>query len=182
MQIFFRKCSIRQKSESVYLEQKKYEEYNKGKKYLVCPNFRIGDQRYTKLHFKPSLALLLDFQWQISALINPNNTPERKPEIVLEPEALKPANKVTSEPSPISEPSVSVTPEQASTLNTLEGDTPDNSVGIVEKSVSNVRADIQDTKIIDALEKLVKLHQQGFIDDTEFSQAKSKLLQSLVDP
>ena len=155
---------------------------NKGKKYLVCPYFRIGDQRYTKLHFKPSLALLLDFQWQISALINPNNTPERKPEVVLEPEALKPVNKVTSEPSPISEPSVSVTSEQVSTLNTLERDTPDNSVGIVEESVSNVRVDIQDTKIIDALEKLVKLHQQGFIDDTEFSQAKSKLLQSLVDP
>lgn len=154
---------------------------SKGKKYLICPYFRIGDQRYTKLHFKPSLALLIDFQWQISGIINPNSTPERKKEIIPDEAALKPAKLQVQRPALARKvPRENKAETPVAKVLSQEQSKPLDGVSDGEKS-KPVNKEVQDTKIVDAIEKLVKLHQEGFLDDDEFANAKAKLLQSLVD-
>lgn len=151
------------------------------KKFVVCPYFRIGDQRYTKLHFKPSLVLLVDFQWQLSKAINPTKTPERKAEIIPDEEALKPAKVVSvTRKRPAVKPQAPVQTRHTNgntQVKVAEQSAPPASVNQTDTKL----ADVQDTKIIEALEKLVQLHQQGVLDDDEFTKAKRKLIQSLVD-
>ncbi|QOL26197.1 SHOCT domain-containing protein [Thalassotalea sp. LPB0316] len=156
-----------------------------GKKYLICPYFRIGDQRYTRLHFKPSLALLIDFQWQLSTLINPQATPERKKEIVPDKSCLKPATQIpqsgqSNQQLPFNKTDKEDIAEQPVSKQQTSTDTSPPQEQKLNDQLEKL-SDVQDTKIIDALEKLAKLHQQGFIDDAEFLSAKTKLLQSLVD-
>ena len=50
----------------------------------------------------------------------------------------------------------------------------------VDKS-SKLNANLVDIQLVNTLEKLVELKQQGFLDEEEFIQAKAKLLNSLID-
>lgn len=62
--------------------------------------------------------------------------------------------------------------EQASTVNTPHDKTMDT---------SGHASGIVDAELVNALEKLVQLNKQGFLTQVEFSQAKAKLLSSLID-
>ena len=49
-----------------------------------------------------------------------------------------------------------------------------------ESIEESINTGLIDTELVNALEKLVRLKQQGFLSSEEFSQAKAKLLKNLI--
>jgi len=133
---------------------------NNGKSYLVCMYLRKGNQRFTKVKFFDILEKVIDWNWFIAKELNPQATEERQVEILTTPPPAKViVPKVAKKKAPASpEPEIELTSETTKTSSELHD------------------IAVHDTELINSLDKLANLKQQGFLTEEEFSLAKAKIL------
>ena len=154
----------------------------------ICCYLREGNQRLTKERFEEIVELSIDFAWFISDKINPNSTEER-PEKEKRPveKAVRTQTFLKKvEKNKVAESSHSGTESAKIPTSNLvnENQTITKEVGR-KQSAGDVHSKAQqqklDMELIEALDKLVKLKQQGFLTAEEFNNAKTKLLKDLTE-
>lgn len=131
-----------------------------GHQYPICLYYRRGNQRLTKTKFTLVLEQVINFCWQLSATITPEHTGER--------ELAQQAQMITSHDHVIAPSQVTIQTKETATNSAQE------SIAIAEVVAE------ADGQIVDALEKLATLKQEGLLTASEFEQAKSKLLHDLL--
>jgi hypothetical protein len=137
---------------------------DKDNSYTVCLYLRKGNNRVTDSTYYEVIDILIDLCWVISKHINSQATDTR---LIF---------KVTSASTYVQLSSQETASQKASRQdkNDHSIDDPVESKTTVENSANQTT---QQTEVVDALGKLVNLHQQGYLTDQEFSLAKAKLLQ-----
>ncbi|WP_158968946.1 SHOCT domain-containing protein [Paraglaciecola sp. L3A3] len=140
----------------------------KKEKVTACLYFRKGKRRTTGAKYPDVIDIIMDFCWQLSRQINPNNTEERS--VTLSEKIYQTPRYIVTPTKPQfsrhnSQDKISVDPN----ISPLAQDKPTDK--------DDITAEIISTEVVDALEKLANLHQQGLLTDEEFTVAKSKLLQ-----
>jgi len=129
------------------------------KKYIICLYLRKGNQRLTKAKYFDTLEALIDWNWFISSQLNPEATDIRKAKV--------PVAKKVVENKP-SKPKQSLVTEQEPNIE---------KVSVLKQSTAELHnIALNDAELINALDKLVNLKQQGFLTHEEFSMAKAKIL------
>jgi hypothetical protein len=134
--------------------------FDKDDSYTVFLYLREGNNRVTGETYYEVIEILLDLCWVISKHINEQATETRlNPRIAFSPisarkKSLRQAEHRDNTNHSIEEPAESETTQPKSTGQAT-----------------------QQNELVDALDKIVSLHQQGYLTDEEFSLAKSKLLQ-----
>lgn len=137
---------------------------DKDNSYTVCLYLRKGNNRVTDSTYYEVIDILIDLCWVISKHINSQATDTR---LIF---------KVTSASTYVPSSSQETASQKASRQDKSDHsiDDPVASKTTVENSANQTT---QQTEVVDALGKLVNLHQQGYLTDQEFSLAKAKLLQ-----
>jgi len=160
---------------------------NHNKSYIVCLYMRKGSNRVTKKSFSVVIDDLIDWCWLIATKINSDETAKRmkKPSISSEPETN------SAEPSQNEDLLANQASENhASAYKILKTEPVAEKELISEEpipmDVEEGRNTVEqsgaiDTELVNALEKLVDLKQQGFLTQEEFTKAKENLLRSLFD-
>ena len=154
---------------------------NQNTRYFFCLYFRVGNIRHTKLKYQQVINKVIDWQWLFAQYINPEVTTKRKIKVKLKQEET-----ATSA-------LVSTTSSEQLCEKTLE----DNSTEIVQEiekidsyHATSVQRNPQgrdddaadlDTKLVTALDKLVLMKKQGYLDESEFNIAKTKILKTLAN-
>jgi LPXTG-motif cell wall-anchored protein len=134
--------------------------------YTICLYLRKGNNRVTGAKYYRAVDVLIDLCWVISKRINPELTETRiVPVVTFSRPNLPIATRQTA----------GAPPSRNVNVNTKLG----RSKLTVPKSdiLKPSEQPTQQTDVVEALEKLVNLHQQGYLSDEEFSLAKSNLLQ-----
>jgi hypothetical protein len=136
----------------------------KGDSFRVSLYLRKGNSRVTGTKYDEIIDILVDLCWSISKCINFKYTETRIIPIVK-----------------YFHPSMKVSPIQSNKLQQRQHEKIEDSIqvpakytGTASKSSNQVKSQ---TGLVDALNKLVNLHQQGYLSDEEFRLAKTKLLQ-----
>lgn len=149
--------------------------------YLFCLYFRIGNIRHTKLKYSKVINKVIDWQWFFSQLIHPKTTSERK------------INSKTETINQIDSSTISVTkaPRHSAPLKpsqvAMNSEIPDQDVLTNETTLrdklykTNDSTIDADTQLIAALDKLVMMKKQGYLDENEFNMAKTKILKDLAN-
>ena len=148
--------------------------------YLFCLYFRIGNIRHTKLKYQEVINKVIDWQWLFAQYINPDVTTKRKIKVQLAREIPSPSKTKKTTTAPTTRPE---TLEDNSTpvtqiLETSNISNTDN--GLPANSTQDGSADI-DTKLVAALDKLVIMKKQGYLSESEFNIAKTKILKNLTN-
>jgi len=170
---------------------------NHKNSYTVCLYMRKGSNRITKKSYTKVINELIDWCWFIGEKLNKDGTEKRiKKSISLpkEKSAIKPTkDNITSLPSqvdairPITDKPENESPSKADNEDSL---TPmivsENNHTVAPASEKNIEIGVNqnpaiNTELVDALEKLVELKQQGFLTMEEFSKAKETLLKNLFE-
>ena len=153
-------------------------------KFIICLYLRKGNQRLTKESYHETIEKLFDWSWLVARQLNANETGKRvirvKTEVIKKP-VTDFTNKVKKNTKANKENQVEKS-RQASRVN-HEAAAKHNSESRSENrlyAASKQQESTTDAELINALDKLVKLKQQGFLSDKEFTSAKSKLLQDLL--
>jgi|GEM_PF-771520 len=161
--------------------------------YITCLYLRKGNDRITKRSYYQVIDDLIDWCWLIAKKINAENTSTRKarPKISAA-EKSKSEHKLHDE-TPLHKQAAIIRPvtHQQAKQQSSESIASKANDEIITPKVSrssdkevnpenSVSAGLVDTELVNALEKLVKLKQQGFLDAEEFAQAKAKLLKNLI--
>ena len=143
------------------------------KRYLICLYFRIGNIRHTKLKYSKVIDKAIDWQWLFAQHINPCSTSKRK--ILVKTLKAKPVQRQDSNVVP----QVSTESKPEESLIELEA-IPDDAL---DKQTVNDEANNShiDAKLVAALDKLVALKKQGYLDENEFDTAKAKILKDLTN-
>ena len=162
--------------------------------YTICLYMRKGSDRITKMSYKEAIDKLVDWCWLIAQQINSDNTGKRKiPKCSTVTEnankedkkgvslhhqaaAVRPAMNNSSSREDVSDEkqTENIDMESGSKTGVKAAKNPQHSK--THKETSEV-----DTELVNALEKLVDLKQQGFLTVEEFSQAKAKLFENLLN-
>ncbi|MCJ8321083.1 MAG: SHOCT domain-containing protein [Colwellia sp.] len=153
--------------------------------YSISLYARKGNQRVTKKRYKDVIEELVDWCWLIARSINGQNTGQRTPRPTLKSTAPKPTNDggtQTNKKANNQEAINKVIAKMSSKTQTAQKN--DLLVNTNPRrplsDVSNHNGMI-DAELVNALDKLVKLKQQGFLTDDEFTKAKEKLLRNLIN-
>ena len=160
------------------------------KNYIVCLYMRKGNDRVTKKTYSVVIDDLIDWCWLIATKINADETKTRnkKPVISSEP-VVDSAEQKHNQTSLYNQPAAiqPTTHESIQAQQSLEDDLPHEQTETI-KANENIEVAKQpnqnntiDTELVNALEKLVNLKQQGFLTHKEFTKAKENLMQSLFD-
>ena len=179
-----------------------------NKSYTVCLYIRKGSDRITKKPYLTVIDDVVNWCWLMAEKINPIETAKRKEKAIISSDAIDnsdtyqnkpPLHQQTSaikadvldykemtEAINVQNPIVSnVVNDEAVIANKPSDDTDhhynQNSVDKSSLSPSSPQEKIIDTELVDALEKLVNLKQQGYLTEQEFIKAKENLLQNLLD-
>ncbi len=143
------------------------------KRYLICLYFRVGNIRHTKLKYSKVIDKAIDWQWLFAQHINPSATSKRK--VLVKTQSKKPIQSQkpfsSTEVNPNSTPADNLTEQVSSTEDNLN-----QKAVAIEESTSHIDADL-----VAALDKLVALKKQGFLDENEFDTAKAKILKDLTN-
>ena len=160
-----------------------------------CVYLREGNQRYTKAKFADICEYLIDWCWFYSTQVNPAATGKRK----IKPKLETPV-KIPAKPKlPVNKTESSATSQTndaaPAPLNkhrtqsdlTAQTDSPQTKVAMVSETpgvAPNTGASREnsalDSQIIESLDKLSRLKQQGHLTEEEFNKAKAKLLRDLT--
>lgn len=145
---------------------------DKNTLYSFCLYYRIGNVRHTKLKYSKTLEKIIDWNWHFSSLINPDASEQR----VVEP---KPSSLDKTSDSKQSAPIHQVVKNDVlKTTNKIEHSDSQQEQTILGKNVQPQPS--ENTEFIAALDKLVTMKKEGFLDEAEFNATKAKLLQSIV--
>ena len=138
---------------------------DKNGTYPVSLYLRKGNSRVTSSKYNEVIGVLIDLCWIISKHINPTGTEARL---------------VTKRPAIT--PSFATIPKQSTKAKAGKSEhqtSPEPALPELAKSNPPEQGEPQ-SEVIDALDKLVNLHQKGYLSDQEFNAAKSKVLQNLL--
>jgi hypothetical protein len=171
---------IRQVSLSLTDINKKY--------YTVCLYMRKGNDRVTKQTYSVVIEGLIDWCWLFGEKINADETSERKkkPIVSSKPE-LEPIdqsnnrNSLYTQPEEINPAKRESLEIQPTSIDKLPEETIEVEEEIIHEPEPLISNSTVDTELVNALEKLVDLKQQGFLTPEEFTVAKENLLRSLFD-
>ncbi|WP_448547421.1 SHOCT domain-containing protein [Thalassotalea fusca] len=170
-------------------------------RYECCIYLREGNQRYTKAKFAEVCGYLIDWCWFYSEQINPTATgkrivkskPEAKTKLVktTTPPAQanansNPSSTTQAQPTSLQQPKpVGIEAMRGEKITKVASSSPH-----VETTLAHETSPVQsndrrtdpmlDSQIIESLDKLSKLKQQGHLTEEEFNQAKAKLLRDLT--
>ncbi|MFT5295134.1 MAG: hypothetical protein ACI9YH_001144 [Colwellia sp.] len=136
---------------------------NNAKTHVVCLYLRKGNQRLTKAKYFDTLETAIDWSWFIANQLNPTDTSIRT---VKETVMNKPREKVHSKPK-ISPVDVNESEKKETKI-----------IKQTQEELHDIA--VHDSELINALDKLVNLKQQGFLTDEEFSLAKAKILSDMT--
>ncbi|MGL1957594.1 MAG: SHOCT domain-containing protein [Colwellia sp.] len=159
---------------------------NKNKHYCIYLYLRKGDNRITRKSYYNVIDDLLDLYWLIAQQINADNTEIRnikkaKPSIIKNYTFSQQNNaelNAESSTEPIVPPENRVQDKVANTQKNNNAITQEHTEKVADKAANR---EIIDTELVNALERLVRLKQQGFLTEEEFKQAKAKLLKGLLN-
>ena len=147
------------------------------KNYIICLYMRKGSDRVTKKSYSIVVEDLIDWCWLIASKINPDATEQRKEKPIISTKPLP--DKLVQEQEKNSLHAHASVNKQATQpvlkVQTKDADLSDESGVRIEKQ------NAIDTNLVDALEKLVNLKQEGFLTEEEFTKAKENLMSSLFD-
>lgn len=152
--------------------------------YIVGLYFRVGNIRHTKLKYSKMINKVIDWQWLFSQYINQEVTTKRK--IKVQPKQEEPVNH-TAIPTTVSpkEPDESLKQEQITSnqhiVQTGEADTHLSVPSTNESQSIDTKTIDLDTEFVTALDKLIMMKKQGFLNETEFNIAKTKILKNLAN-
>ncbi|TWX51056.1 SHOCT domain-containing protein [Colwellia hornerae] len=134
-----------------------------AKIYVVCLYLREGNQRLTKTKYFDTLESLIDWSWFIAKQLNPDATATRPIQVTVVKSAIKKVTKkAKNKPDAIEIP-------------VIEEPLPNKQTAAALHDIV-----VHDSELINALDKLVDLKQQGFLTDEEFSLAKAKILSDMT--
>jgi hypothetical protein len=135
----------------------------KGNSFRVSLYLRRGSSRITATKYHEVIDILFDLCWGISKCINLKDTETRIIPIVK-----------------YFHPNMKVSPKQYSKTQQIKHDKIEGSIQEPANHKSKVsqseNQEKSQTELVDALDKLVNLHQQGYLSGEEFRLAKIKLL------
>lgn len=150
--------------------------------YLFGLYYRVGNIRHTKLKYSKVINKVIDWQWLFSQYIKPEVTAKRK--IKVKPKQEEPViyTVIPTTASP-KEPENSLKQENIhSAQNIVQTVGNDNHSSTSSKnetqSIETKPLDL-DTEFVTALDKLIMMKKQGFLNETEFNIAKTKILKNL---
>ncbi|MCW8832073.1 MAG: SHOCT domain-containing protein [Colwellia sp.] len=174
--------------------------------YSVCLYLRKGSNRITKKSYFKVVDYLIDWCWFIGKQLNPTQTGKRKAKAIVKssettqgavkknvtplhnqaaairPVTHKAVGKSTSIPEAGVQPKPKVRVDNAASSQTVDNSSAQPKAQKVSGTSVNENAKSTiDTELVNALEKLVNLKQQGFLTADEFAQAKAKLLKNLFN-
>lgn len=141
---------------------------NQNNRYLICLYFRVGNIRHTKLKYNKAIDKAIDWQWLFAQYINPKSTTKRKIKVKVKQE--KPPNRqaqTTKSTQNIIAADANTAAQERLTTNQSQNS--DDNAGDI------------DTKLVAALDKLVMMKKQGFLNEHEFNNAKTKILKDLAN-
>ena len=160
--------------------------------YVTCLYLRKGNNRITKKSYFEVVDDLVEWCWLIAQSITPEQTGKRdkKPRISAEEVALYQHR--THDETPLHKQAAAIRPathqvEPADKPVVQENTIPERPTKAATAASTEVEpsskqhSSKEDTELVIALEKLVKLQKQGFLSADEFAQAKAKLLKNLID-
>jgi hypothetical protein len=163
---------------------------DKGK-YIVCLYFRKGSDRITKKSYYEVVDDIIDWCWFIAQAINTSQTRERplKPKVITDD--VVSAEKDYLDDTPLHAQAANIRPvthlSKISTISDVIEPEKESQATLSENkkttsanlhSADNITSVKVETELVNALEKLVKLQQQGFLTADEFELAKAQLLTS----
>jgi len=133
---------------------------NKNEEYLICTYLREGNQRLTKEKYETVIEKVIDWQWYTSSKINVAHVADR---VVMAPpiKTSKPTTRVIKNSS-----------QSSSKLDVILKQLEQPS----QKTLTKSETEKVNTKLIDALNKLAILKDQGYLNEEEFEMAKNNLL------
>jgi len=159
-------------------------------KYNICTYLRKGNQRLTKAGYHETVEKLIDWCWLIAQQLNASETGKRI--IRVKPVIQKQTHTsyASSAPESKEETQISVADQK---MNACSADKKPNTEAKTDtkasaetKPVAGLKTAAKqsessvDAELVNALDKLGKLKQQGFLSEEEFASAKAKLLQDLL--
>lgn len=135
-----------------------------AEEFLIFSYLREGNQRLTKEKYHTVIEQVIDWQWYVSSKINTKYTP----------------NRVIQTKSPVTTKTV-IAPSKAikTTTQNLTNDIPHKTT--IKNASTKGSTGKVDTQLIDALNKLVLLKEQGYLNEDEFNLAKANLLEGLTN-
>ncbi|GAC17380.1 hypothetical protein [Paraglaciecola arctica] len=137
--------------------------------YPVCLYLRKGNNRVTGTKYYRCVDILIDLCWVISKQLNPKVTETRIVPVVTFPHRHIPvATSQTADPASSRNNNANKSNKMLASSN-LPTPKPE---ALKPEAQSTPK-----TEVVNALEKLVHLHKQGYLSDEEFSLAKTNLLQ-----
>ncbi len=140
--------------------------------YIFHLYFRVGNTRHTKLKYNTVINKVIDWNWLFSSVINAESTEKRKIRV-----------KQTVE-KPVSLSNAKI--RKAAIIKPLKSELTDNnsdalSAGSSAAISNNDDTTSKDTELVAALDKLVEMKKQGYLNESEFNAAKAKILKSLAN-
>jgi hypothetical protein len=137
------------------------------KTHVICLYLRKGNQRLTKEKYLDALENIIDWNWFIANKLNPEATENREIKVPVVHAPIKKSRSKVPKKAKKNE-DADQNPEIVAT-NTIEQ---------TKEELHNIA--MNDSELINALDKLVNLKQQGFLTDEEFSLAKAKILSDMT--
>jgi len=133
------------------------------KTHVVSLYLRKGNQRLTKVKYTDTLEAVIDWSWFIASQLNLEETGSRKiKKAVVNKSIIKTPKK------PITKPVIAQEPEKQEQTKRKQ----------TQEELHDIA--VHDSELINTLDKLVNLKQQGFLTDEEFSLAKAKILSDMM--
>lgn len=154
------------------------------KRHVICLYLRKGSDRITKKGYFTVVDETIDWCWLIAENINSKQTGKRsfkhkstadKGHTDHKAHDDTPLHKQAAIIRPVALPRVDAIEPEKEVKATFPEQNHDD-VALVEKPDPTATKSVKvETELVNALEKLVKLRQQGFLTEDEFNQAKAKL-------
>ncbi|AZQ85911.1 hypothetical protein EKO29_19065 [Colwellia sp. Arc7-635] len=154
-------------------------------RYLFCLYYRVGNIRHTKLKYHEVINKALDWQWTFAQNIAPDTIEKRQLKTKQAQPLIKAAiqrkrsDDVVTQVNEISLVKVPQSSDKAATNNHDFNNSADNMSGqnpLSENKATTVTHDSFDTEFVAALDRLVSMKKQGYLDEREFNIAKAKIL------
>ena len=160
---------------------------NHDKSYTICLYMRKGSDRITKKTYSVVIEDLIDWCWLIAQKINKDETKKRAKKTALTTDSSK-VNKHQDQ-MPLHDQAAAIRPSKPSAVKVIDNlENNANKAQPTTEPATDSTAPFEhhqnstiNTELVNALEKLVSLKQQGFLTQDEFTKAKDKLLQSLFN-
>jgi hypothetical protein len=154
-------------------------------KYVICLYLRKGSDRITKNSYFEVIDNAIDWCWTIANEINAKQTGNRTFRAKITPADIAKGDHKTHNDTPLHRQAANIRPvthlhsiiESVKPAKVAEFTTSEEDGDKLPNRLNNTALESAkiETDLVNALEKLVKLHQQGFLTADEFEQAKTKL-------